>query len=461
MITRLFDIMVSLIGCLLLLLMLPVIALLIKLDSRGPVFFKCPRVGKDGQIFSMLKFRTMYETSAPVGASVSSFGDPRVTPMGRMLRRLKLNEFPQFFNVLRGDMTLIGPRPEAPDLAAAYPPEARQVFAVKPGLLGPNQILGRNEEELYPPGVDQKAYYLGNILPAKIALDLQYIKEKSFLRDCRYLLLGVWATVAGAVARRHLFDNLSQILQLTVDVAFCLLSFTLAHLLRFEGFSQGSMNRVFFGLLPWAVLIRLPVFLHFNFYHILIRHYSYHDVKNIFTGVTLSSMIFAVFYFFMHISSGYSRGVFVIDWFCLTILLIGYRTALQIVQRRQGMNGAANGPKRRALIWGAGDWGEVCLRYLQKMQDPSYEILGFIDDDGKKRNRQLNGVRVLGDRHHLDVICQLYKVQEIFVSIQPVSPEEMQGVLEICQDTGLTTRLFSPPVEPEMRIWSTSSPQVS
>ena len=187
MLNRALDIVVSLLGLLILLLMLPVIAVLIKWDSAGPVFYAGLRVGKDGQTFKMFKFRTMFGASRPLGVSVSPQGDPRVTPVGLWLRRLKLNEFPQFFNILRGDMTLVGPRPEAPDMAEKYPPEARKIFSVKPGLLGPNQILGRNEAELYPRGVDPARYYLEEILPKKLPVDLQYIETKSFLKDLKYL----------------------------------------------------------------------------------------------------------------------------------------------------------------------------------------------------------------------------------------------------------------------------------
>jgi lipopolysaccharide/colanic/teichoic acid biosynthesis glycosyltransferase len=153
MLTRLIDLCLSLIGLLVLGVCYPLIALALKLDSRGPVFYQCRRVGLHGKIFSMYKFRTMYETPMALGPSVSPLGDPRVTPVGRVLRRLKLNELPQFINLFKGEMTLIGPRPESPDLAAAaYPAEAKKIFTVKPGLIGPNQILGRNEEESYPPG---------------------------------------------------------------------------------------------------------------------------------------------------------------------------------------------------------------------------------------------------------------------------------------------------------------------
>jgi len=430
--------------------MLPFIALLIKLDSSGPVFFKCNRVGKDGKIFKMYKFRTMYETLIPVGPSVSPLGDPRVTAVGRILRRLKLNEFPQLFNVLRGDMTLVGPRPEAPDLAAAYPPEAHRIFSVRPGLAGPNQILGRNEEELYPPGVDPKKFYIEHILPWKLPVDLQYIDDKSLFKDLKYIFWAVKVTLTGAVARRHLTDNLSQVFLLVSDLGLCAVSLIMAHLLRFEDFSNPLINQFLLGLLPWAVLTRLPVFIYFSFYHTLIRHLSLYDVKRVFIGVTMSSVVFISVSFFLCLVNGYSRAVFLIDWFCLTFMLIGYRAVLKKLYQHYYDKNVDNGQKTQAFIWGAGDCGELCLRYLQKKQNPSYEVVGFIDDDPRKKNHRLNGVKVLGNRHHMGILCQLYKVQEVYVSIHKTPPEELTRIISICHVMGLTTRIFPEPGEPVM-----------
>ena len=154
MMKRCLDLVLACIGMLFVLPLFPIIGLLIKRDSRGPVLYRCQRIGKDGKPFKMYKFRTMFETTLPIWASVSPQDDPRVTPFGRILRRTKINELPQLLNVLKGEMTFVGPRPEAPDLAVLYPDYARAIFTVTPGLVGPNQILGRNEEEWYPPGVD-------------------------------------------------------------------------------------------------------------------------------------------------------------------------------------------------------------------------------------------------------------------------------------------------------------------
>jgi lipopolysaccharide/colanic/teichoic acid biosynthesis glycosyltransferase len=442
MIMRMIDILISLLGLLGLIIMLPFVALLIKLDSRGPVFYLCDRVGLNGKIFKMYKFRTMYETPDFQGPSVSSQGDPRVTTIGRVLRRLKLNEFPQFLNVLKGEMTLVGPRPEATDLAAAYPPEARKIFSVKPGLIGPNQILGRNEEELYPPGVDPQKFYIDQILPQKLPLDLQFIDDQSLLKNFKYLLQGALVTITGAIGRRHLLENLSQIFLLLSDAALCLVSFILAHFLRYNGINDPAAAAAYYRLLPWTVLARLPIFIYFGFYHVLIRHLALYDIKRVFQGVALASIFFVTVAFLSGLAVGYARGAFLIDWFCLTILLIGYRALVKKLYLWYKVKASADGEKTRVLIWGAGDCGELCLHFLQKERQPSYEVVGFIDDNPRKRGKRLGGVKVLGDRHHLNIVSQLYKVQQVFIAISAASLPELKKIMKTCRDSGLRPQLF-------------------
>ena len=190
------------------------------MDSKGPVFFLCDRVGKDGRLFKMYKFRTMYETPVPIGASLSPADDPRVTRFGRFLRRTKLNELPQLINILIGEMTFVGPRPEAPDLAALYPSYAKGVFGVKPGLVGPNQILGRNEEEWYPPGVDPQQYYIESILPKKLLVDLEYVEQSSIFKDIKYILFGIKETLFKILSWKLILQNKSQIYLLCIDIFF-------------------------------------------------------------------------------------------------------------------------------------------------------------------------------------------------------------------------------------------------
>jgi lipopolysaccharide/colanic/teichoic acid biosynthesis glycosyltransferase len=197
---QLLDTGLAFMGIILVLPFIPLIALLIKLDSKGPVFYLCDRIGKDNALFKMYKFRTMIHTPVQTGPSVCPAGDPRVTSLGRLLRRTKLNELPQLINILKGDMSFVGPRPEVPELAALYPQHARRIFAVKPGLVGPNQILGRNEEEWYPPGVDPCQYYIDVILPKKLPLDLEYVQRSSLVTDLTYIVLGIKETLWKALS---------------------------------------------------------------------------------------------------------------------------------------------------------------------------------------------------------------------------------------------------------------------
>ena len=447
--TRIIDILLSLCAILVGVPFLPIIAFFIKVDSKGPVFFACKRVGKGGKIFKMYKFRTMYETPMHLGPSVSAMGDPRVTPVGGVLRRLKFNEFPQFFNVLKGDMTLVGPRPEAPDLAAAYPEAAKVIFTVKPGLAGPNQIMGRNEEELYPSGADHVSFYIEHILPNKIPLDLEYIKDRSPLKNIKYLYLAVKVTLTGAIGQQHVWEHRSQIYLMLADLTACILSFSLAHLLRYESiFDPGGLHfQAFSKLLPWAVLVRLPIFIYFGFYHTLIRHLSIYDIKRIFKGVALSSFFLITFAFISGLTMGeppagtYSRSVFLIDWLCLTIFLVCMRALLKKLYLSHKSDGVTQAQKN-AIIWGAGDAGELCLFYLKKNKGLAYNIVGFLDDDPGKRGKQLNGFKVLGNRHYLKILCQLYKIQEVLVAMPSATPKELLNVMEICQQLGLKSHLF-------------------
>ena len=448
MIMRMIDLLFSLLGLLGLIIMLPFVALLIKIDSRGPVFYLGDRVGLNGKIFKMYKFRTMHETPDFQGPGVSPQGDPRVTTVGRVLRRLKLNEFPQFINVLKGEMTLVGPRPETPELAAAYPTAARKIFSVKPGLIGPNQILGRNEEELYPPGVDPQKFYIDQILPQKLPLDLQFIEDQSLLKNFRYLFQGVVVTITGAIGRRHLTDNLSQIFLLVTDAALCLVSFFLTSWLRYHAINAPLAKAAGYRLLPWSVLARLPIFFYFGFYHVLIRHLALSDIKQILKGVTLGSIVLIAI---AHLSgvAMYGKAIFIIDWFCLITLLVGYRVLVKKLYLRYRGKASGAAEKTRVLIWGAGDCGDLCLRFLQKESQPSYEVLGFIDDNPGKRGKTLGGVKVLGDRHHLDVVSHLYKIQQVFIAIADAPLHELKQIVKICRDLGLSPQLFLAKTEME------------
>lgn len=449
---RLMDLGVGIAGSIVCLLLMPVLGLLIRLDSKGPILYRAPRVGKGGRLFTMYKFRSMYVSEGPVGASVSPQGDPRVTDVGRWLRRTKLDELPQFFNLLKGDMTLIGPRPEAPDLAADYPEEAKKVFAAKPGILGPNQILGRNEEEWYPPGVDPRSYYLEVILPPKVANDLAYLEHKCFWGDLKLLAAGVWAILAGMVKRQHILDNRTQIYMLGLDTLCCLLALTGAFLIRFGRVTPDfgivmaqAGQEALVSLLPVAVAARLPVFIYFGLYRTLIRHFSLADLRRVFDGVLIGSMVFLVVVFLLGLDiQNYGRSVCLLDWLLLTAMLMGYRVLAKIFYwRRRASQPESGRERRRAVIWGADEEGVWCHRFLQAEHDPSYDIIGFVDPDPRLRHRYVDGIKVLGDQNHLQVIKELYKVQEVYLA-KNGDPQELAHLQRLCRQLSLRLLRFKP-----------------
>lgn len=192
---RCFDIMFS---ATILIIFSPLFLLgsvLAKLQSTGPVFYKAKRVGRGGKVFEMYKFRTMVINADQLGGGLTIHKDSRVTPIGRILRFTKLDELPNLINVIKGEMSLIGPRPEAPNYVQYYTEAQKQVLLVKPGITGPSQIANRNEEEKLAAQVDPEHYYITELMPKKLTLDLHYVATQGFISDIGWLIKTLWVLV--------------------------------------------------------------------------------------------------------------------------------------------------------------------------------------------------------------------------------------------------------------------------
>ncbi len=191
---RIFDVSVSAFVILVALPLWMVTAVLIKLDSRGPILHRGVRIGRDARPFGIYKFRTMVVGAAQIGHRVTGEYDDRITRVGRGLRKLKIDEMPQLINVIRGEMSIVGPRPEDPHYVAHYTPEQRAVLSVRPGMASPAFLKYRHEETiLSEAGQDLDRVYVEQILPDKLRLDLDYIAEQTFLYDTSILLRAAWS----------------------------------------------------------------------------------------------------------------------------------------------------------------------------------------------------------------------------------------------------------------------------
>lgn len=200
---RLIDITLSLLILIVLSPLLIAVAILIAIESPGSPFYLAPRAGQNGRRFLMWKFRTMVLNAANLGPAVTGNKDSRITGLGSMLRKTKIDELPQFVNVLKGDMTLVGPRPESPGIVAQYSDRQRQVLQAKPGVTGKVQLESGEESESIPAGVDAEKYYIEYLMDQKIQADLAYLKKRTALSDTQIVLSTVsYVFRAAASARR-------------------------------------------------------------------------------------------------------------------------------------------------------------------------------------------------------------------------------------------------------------------
>lgn len=184
---RLFDIACSLIGLLVLFPLFLIVSILIVLDSGFPVFYKQSRVGKDNIEFSLWKFRSMHTDADKRGLLTVGDRDPRITRIGLILRKTKLDELPQLINVLLGDMSLVGPRPEVRKFVDHYTEEQMRVLSIRPGITDNASIRFRNETEILAAQEDPERYYIDRILPEKIELYLKYVDSRSFFGDLKMI----------------------------------------------------------------------------------------------------------------------------------------------------------------------------------------------------------------------------------------------------------------------------------
>jgi lipopolysaccharide/colanic/teichoic acid biosynthesis glycosyltransferase len=181
---RLVDIAIAILVLVLLSPLFLVLSVLVILDSPGHPFYGGWRIGKEGRTFRMWKLRTMVTGADRMGSAITTKRDPRLTRLGVFLRRSKLDELPQFFNLLLGDLTLVGPRPEDPGIAAHYTCEQRQILRVKPGITGPTQLRYTVlEAETIPQGAEAQQYYMDHILDQKLRLDLDYLGKRTAFSD--------------------------------------------------------------------------------------------------------------------------------------------------------------------------------------------------------------------------------------------------------------------------------------
>ncbi|HEY5270488.1 MAG TPA: sugar transferase [Anaerolineales bacterium] len=446
---RLFDLALSALGVLVLSPLVLVIAIRIKRESPGPVFFLGLRMGRGGKVFKIQKFRTMREDpESYTGPRITAGDDKRITPVGRWLRDTKINELPQLWNVLRGEMSLVGPRPEDPEVAKSWPSDVfQEILSVRPGITSPASVLYRHEEKSLT-SENVMDDYLRKILPDKQRLDLLYVRTRSFISDLDIIFITLVSLFPSATEKKIPEDSL------------------------YSGFMANFLRRY----ISWFVVDSLIAFIAAGFVGFLWRLNSPLDLGwGTSIGVAAAmALIFSVvnsllglgrvswrkappyLVFDLALSSGLAVIlIFAIDWFWPVrnlippgmvielgvFALIGFiatryrqRLITGLAYRWLQLRPQTRMLGERLLIVGAGDCGQLAGWLLQKSDlSSAFIVVGMVDDDPHKRNMRIGGLSVIGSTRDLPALVERNNIGVILYAITRINPSEQERVLALCR----------------------------
>ena len=450
-IKRLIDIISSVLGLIILSPVFLIVSVLLKREAPGSVFYHAERLGRYGHPFKMLKFRTMMEDSQN-STRITASDDDRITPLGSWLRDTKLNELPQLWNVLKGQMSLVGPRPEDPEIASHWPEDIREtILSIRPGITSPASVIYRSEEKMLS-GEGFMEDYLNKVLPDKLRLDYLYVKNRNILVDLDLILL----TILGyfPLLRKYPFPEkylfwgpLSSFVQryfswFFVDllVSFFSVIFT-AFIWRLGGPLELGWSRAFLLAILLAVLFSVV-----NTFMGLGKVYwqkasPAYALDLLFSTALTTLVIYSLNWYYPQgrvVSPGLVINIGILAY--IFFVAIRYRTRLltgfasRWVSYRDRSHKLAIGEK--TLIVGAGDCGQLASWLLihSKFEKP-YNILGMVDDDPRKQGQTIENYRVLGQTADIPHLVETLDVGMILFAITNLPGKERDRILSICRST--------------------------
>ncbi len=440
---RAFDCSAAFIGLLLLLPIFALIAILIKRDSPGPVFYWAPRIGRYGMIFKMLKFRTMYETPKSYnGLRITGKEDDRITQFGKWLRDTKINELPQLWNVLVGQMSLVGPRPEDPEISKTWPTNAAlELLSVRPGVTSPASILYRDEENMLAAG-DVMRKYLHELSPDKMRLDQLYIRYRSFWLDLDVIL---WTAIL-LLPKIKSYSPPEQLLfvgPVTRLIKRYISWFIWDFLIVLVSIGiTGIVVRLFGPLnlgLPTAVKMALGFSMLYSAAGILLNTDRINWLKatswdsgRLWLGWIITTVAMLGFYYFLGFTNFRIYGVILIASMLsfVGIILIRYRTQLisGISSRLSARQVNIRATRERVIIVGSGRTAEH-LAWL--MNHPTYsgkfQVAGFIDDDLNSQGMKIYGSKVIGRIEEIQKIVKEHDIGLIILADNQIALQNFKA----------------------------------
>ena len=449
---RLGDIIVALLVLVLLSPVFLYIALRIKHDSPGPVLFKGDRMGRFGKPFKILKFRTMYEDDHSYnGTPVTAKDDDRITPFGKYLRDTKLNELPQFLNVLKGEMGIVGPRPEDLKIAQDWPEEVKaEVLSVRPGITSPASVIYRDEEKLLK-GSGFMDDYLKTILPDKIRLDQLYIRNSSIFTDLDVIAMTT-ITLLPALRKtsfdqRWLFNGPFYLFFRRIFSWFLADMFVTAFAVGISGLVWRLSAIINLGWQNYLIMsIAIAVFVSLINLVMGLNRVNWSNANPIYVvdlavsvGITM-----LLLYIVTRLWLTDPWLPFSLIWLIGITMMVGLvfvrfrdRLFTGLANRWLLLRGAKSSFAEHILIVGAGSLAEMTIWLLQRSAYSSiFGIIGMVDDDPRKRNMESYGVRVLGTTKDIPAIVEKYQIGLIFFAIANGSEQDRARITQLCETTG-------------------------
>jgi lipopolysaccharide/colanic/teichoic acid biosynthesis glycosyltransferase len=427
-----YDIFFSTLGLILLSPLFLLVALAIKLSDRGPIFYRQKRIGQYGIPFFIWKFRTMVPGADSFGPSVTRNDDPRVTPLGRVLRRTKFDELPQLWNVFRGEMSLVGPRPEVARYVEHYTREQRAILEHKPGITDLASLRFRNEEALLNGSSTTEDFYVEQCLPRKLKLNEEYARQANILTDTWIIIQTIcpyWAGVLGVYAI-ILGGSLWFSYELLADF----------------GLSNAAWRQLA-GQLPLVVGLQLICLLGRRQCHGLLCYFGLAEVWEVTIGLSQAALLLFVFSFVTPEALP-QRNLTLLDLSISLLCLNGFRILFRLWRERtEGEQSSFEVPQRRVAIIGAGKVGAQLARYLTRQKALGRTAVAFFDDDFSKWQKRIHAIPVVGMPECL-VEGWSEKLDEVAIALPGPSPERLEELYQLFQKTNLKVYTFQWPLPP-------------
>lgn len=434
------------------------IAIRIKRESPGPVYYRGDRVGLKGKPFKILKFRTMYETPENHnGLPLTVKDDERVTPFGAWLRETKMNELPNFWNVLIGEMSLVGPRPEDPAFVKNWPEDVKaEVLSIRPGMTSPASVIFRDEEDLLG-GSSVLDDYLKSILPEKLRLDQLYVRNYNFLGDLDVIFMTMVMLIPGLRQRKvregALFEGplvtfgRSYVSWFVVDSVVAFLSISIATLLwRIQTPLDVGFGRMVLLAAGLAFLLGLTNTL-FGLKNISWRYASPTHVFDIGISTALALVLFGLLsppLLSIRLPINLLINIGLISFAGFVATRYRERLLTGLASRWVRWRGQSSLIGERVLIVGAGDAGQLAIWLMEKSSLYSaFSIVGLVDDDYRKLRKSITGYPVLGTTRDIPEIVAKKNIGLILFAITRVSHIERERILDACK--GLPVRVVMIP----------------